>query len=334
VRARHTVYSGGAKPTGKLKSADRVLDLWGASPNMVLDSASLERALAQSIPARLQDLMEIAAYVYVADQAFHRGSETGEDLGARWRRDLRFVVGVRDPAFWATANVRSLLAETIEFVSNDAVSFDFVPVVGAPASEPYLSLTAGASDWFGDATVIAFSGGLDSLGGAVEQVFAAKRNVALVTHRAATKLDPVQRGLADSLRDQVDKRGEKRSVHHFPVWVRKTAASDREPTQRTRSFLFAVLGGVVAHMARIPELHFFENGVVSLNLPVCAQVLDARATRTTHPKTLVLFERLLSTVFGSPFRVSNPFLWKTKADVIKLIADNGCAPLICVFRRT
>ena len=39
-------------------------------------------------------------------------------------------------------------------------------------------------------------------------------------------------------------------------------------------------------------LRFYENGVVSMNLPMSAQVVGTRATRTTHPRVLAGFEQL------------------------------------------
>jgi hypothetical protein len=70
------------------------------------------------------------------------------------------------------------------------------------------------------------------------------------------------------------------------------------------------------------------DGVVTMNLPVCAQVVSTRATRTTHPRVLAGFEKLFTLVAGSRFRVENPFLWDTKADVIKRILKHGCGDLI------
>jgi hypothetical protein len=85
--------------------------------------------------------------------------------------------------------------------------------------------------------------------------------------------------------------------------------------------LFAVLGFVTARLFDADHLSFFENGVVSLNLPPVAQVLGARATRTTHPQTLRGFQDLFSAILEKPFRVQSPFKWLTKAEVIKRIAD-------------
>jgi hypothetical protein len=81
---------------------------------------------------------------------------------------------------------------------------------------------------------------------------------------------------------------------HVNVRVNKDKDLGKEYTQRTRSFLFAALGFTVARMVGTSNLRFYENGVVSLNLPVCAQVIGGRATRTTHPRVLVEMAELFS----------------------------------------
>jgi hypothetical protein len=55
--------------------------------------------------------------------------------------------------------------------------------------------------------------------------------------------------------------------------------------------------------------------VVSLHLPVCAQVLGGRASRTTHPQALWRMQSLFSRLLGQPFHIENPFLWTTKTEV-------------------
>src|SRR5262249_30315677 len=73
---------------------------------------------------------------------------------------------------------------------------------------------------------------------------------------------------------------------------------------------------------------FFENGVVSLNLPPVGQVVGARATRTTHPQALAGFRRVLSAVLGQSFDVNNPYAWITKSEVTERIVQSGCSDLI------
>jgi hypothetical protein len=68
--------------------------------------------------------------------------------------------------------------------------------------------------------------------------------------------------------------------------------------------------------------------VVSLNLPPVAQVVGARATRTTHTQVLAGFRRVLAEILDRPFNVENPFAWLTKTEVVERISANRCSDLI------
>jgi hypothetical protein len=81
-------------------------------------------------------------------------------------------------------------------------------------------------------------------------------------------------------------------------------------------------------MIGLNRLRFYENGVVSLNLPPSPQVVGARATRTTHPQVLSGYSDLLTRVAGRTFTVENPFIDKTKTEVVRLVSDAGCGELL------
>jgi hypothetical protein len=150
------------------------------------------------------------------------------------------------------------------------------------------------------------------------------KKVALVSHRSARKIVGTQKYLIDQLRERF---GADR-ILHIPVWAHLKESLGKEPTHRTRSFLFAALGAVTAQLLDRKRICFFENGVVSLNLPPVGQVVGARATRTTHPQALAGFQRVLSAVIGQSFDVSNPYAWMTKSEVIGRVAQNGRSDLI------
>ncbi|MGO8838317.1 MAG: 7-cyano-7-deazaguanine synthase [Limisphaerales bacterium] len=169
-----------------------------------------------------------------------------------------------------------------------------------------------------------FSGGLDSLAGAIEEIVVKKRKVALVNHQSTPKFNRRYGELCQRL---MEKAGEMRPVH-ARMTINKSQDLNNEYTQRSRSFLYASLGATVAMMLDLRKLCFYENGVVSLNLPVCAQVVGGRATRTTHPRVLAGFQNLLSLLADEPFTVENPFLWKTKGEVVKIITAAECGLLI------
>ena len=116
---------------------------------------------------------------------------------------------------------------------------------------------------------------------------------------------------------------------HVPVLVtRQEPLRVQEYTQRSRSLLYAALACVVGCLFGRSRIRFFENGVVSINLPISEQVVGARATRSTHPLVLDHFPKFFSAAVGKPIAVDNPFIWKTKADVVRSIVDHGCGDLI------
>src|SRR5690554_6162301 len=76
------------------------LRLWGRGAEVHLKSDDLSRPVSTDIPTTFADLIEIATYVYAADQAMTRGGPGVENVGADWRRRLLFNIPVRNAAFW------------------------------------------------------------------------------------------------------------------------------------------------------------------------------------------------------------------------------------------
>ena len=320
----HLVLCGGVEEPQVASGQSLRLALHGRSRNVRLQISDISRRLLANVPDVLADLLEVASYVYAADSAISRGGKTDTQMGRRWRRKFRFEIPVRLPSLWSSDPVLSVLVETLSFLSDDSYEFEFRAITDAPTMEEYFEFKDKEETAFTPDEVILFSGGLDSLSGTVEELVGYGKKVALVSHRSASKIVGAQKGLVDKLRSRL---GANR-VLHVPVWANLDGTLGREPTHRTRSFLFAALGVVTARMFGRDSICFFENGVVSLNLPPVAQVVGARATRTTHPQTLAGFQSLFSAVLGSDFGVDNPFTWMTKTEVIERIAANDCSYLI------
>jgi len=320
----HLVLCGGLARLGKGGVPSLDLNLHGASPNVRLQITDIAKRLLTNIPDALVDLLEVASYIYAADAAVSRGGKTDAQMGARWRRKFRFVIPVRQPDLWSSGPVMSALVETLSFVSDDAYEFEFRALEQLPAVESYFEFPDAEETGFMPDEVILFSGGLDSFAGAVEQLAENRKKIALVSHRSASKIAGAQKYLVDQLK----RRFGANRVLHVPVWANLDANLGKEPTHRSRSFLFAALGAVTARLFDKNRICFFENGVVSLNLPPVGQVVGARATRTTHPQALEGFRRVLAAVFGRPVAVDNPFAWLTKTEVIERIATHRCSDLI------
>ncbi len=201
------------------------------------------------------------------------------------------------------------------FLSGDRFEFTFSQKTYPEAERSRFFWFDEESSWRAS-RVLMFSGGLDSFAGALEEIAEHGERVALVSHFSATKIAPVQRHLRKSLTDHFGEQ----CCRHIPVQVQMTGRGLKEGTHRSRSFLFAALGAITAQTFGLDRVSFYENGVVSLNLPPVGNVLGTRATRTTHPQTLTRFTGFFGKVFAGGLRIDNPFFWRTKADVVQTIA--------------
>jgi hypothetical protein len=329
VSASRLFVCSGATVSGSdpvAKGRHRVeLDAVGNDPNVNIRFENVARIFRQNLSARLVDFLEIASYVFSADCGTLRGKTWTDDHSTEpWSRDFAFVIPVREPTFWGTAKITTMLEDLLAFLSNDRYSFTFVPLERDRADQqPYFEFSD-LQDWpfHHPERVVMFSGGLDSLAGAVDTAAGGGKAV-LVSHRSVSTLDSRQKKLFSELNKRFPNQ-----LIHLPVWINKKEKFGREPSQRTRSFLFAALGTLVAHSVQAGGVRFYENGIVSLNLPIADEALRARASRTTHPMTLHLLSSLCAAITERDFRVDNPYLFKTKTEVVASLAKHQAAHLI------
>ena len=90
--------------------------------------------------------------------------------------------------------------------------------------------------------VMLFSGGLDSLGGAVREIVQNKQHVALVNHQSTDKFGRTYDELIARLRAKCGVF----QPTHLRVEINKKGFEAKDHHQRARSFLYAALGGTVA----------------------------------------------------------------------------------------
>ncbi len=280
--------------------------------------------LVDYIPDRFLDLLEIASYVYCADRYTQRGSKDSPYFSG-WQREFRHKVFVRDYDFWSDANVCDLLNELLTFTSGDIHQFSFEPGHGTPkvhmfdSEESWPDPVAESKS----CEVVMFSGGLDSTSGVLDILNNSNKIVYFASHISSSSVKKTQNALISELKRQFPDR-----LRHITFECNLSGERAREETQRTRSFLYASVGAVVARRYRLNRINFYENGVMSINLPPSEQFHNGRTTRTTHPKTLDYFSKLFTAVNGNALNVENPFFWMTKADIIKKLKDNGGGALL------
>ena len=315
-------------PRGEKSLYTRRLNSIPPNVNVYLKAWNISERLVQNLNASSLDLLEIAAYIYSADQSVTRGGSTFPKNGRNWYRQFELSIPVRHPEIWNREQVSDKLTELLSFMSDDDYRFVFRPLVGDWPRDSYFEFDEG-KPWFEPDSILLFSGGLDSLTGVVDELQDTSRRILLVSHRPVSKIDKPQRDLVAALKNRFDASGR---LLHIPVWVNKDKGITRDANQRSRSFLYASIAAVIASMTDSREIKFYENGIVSCNLPISNQVVGARASRATHPKTLRLMSELYSAIFKNEFKVMNPFFGKTKSDVLRTLKAHNGQELIPISR--
>ena len=282
----------------------------------------------QELPDRIIDLIHIASYVFCADRCANRGERTSLS-NSSWSRKWQFTIPVLDFDFWSSCQVKTALSDALVFMTGDK-SFDFQ--FSKASCEP-LKTEAYQTSLFSNSDVntqlgknidvMLFSGGLDSLAGAIDRLNTfPDRQLCLINHMSNNRTIRTQRNLTKELQRRYPDR-----IFPYTFECRFKNLKSRDETQRTRMFLFSAIAFAICNYYSKDELFIYENGVTSLNLSKQTDVINARSSRTTHPKVLGLLQRFYS-LFSDSFRIRAPYYKMTKEDIINVFARFGESELI------
>ena len=261
-------------------------------------------------PSSLElDVLTVASAIYASDLAFKR-----EERSNYPRKKIKLTIPVVNRRAFQNPDVTKKLRYALYKVSHDVWEIDFVDRDGTP--EPNRRWSQ-----HGSGKVLLFSGGLDSMAAAVQYGEAGEATY-LSSHVTANQTtSDAQRAAFTYLDTQFP---EQFSYHPFRVstrnWERQgyLFPPDREPSQRTRSFLFLALAALAARRKGLRDIVVIaENGQMAIHLPLTAGRISAFSTHTAHPEFVRTMAELFTTLLDYPIKIENPFLYRTKAEVVE-----------------
>jgi len=112
---------------------------------------------------------------------------------------FRFRIPVRCLSVWKNPRILGALCDTLGFLSEDEYAFEFVEAEKPQPLQSYIPFEA-VDQSFAPDEVVLFSGGLDSLAGAIDAIMGAGKRLALVSHQSSTMVTSKQHGLLAALR--------------------------------------------------------------------------------------------------------------------------------------
>ncbi|MFH1231737.1 MAG: 7-cyano-7-deazaguanine synthase [Planctomycetota bacterium] len=292
--------------------------------NLNLKITNITHCILNNLDPILLDLLELAAFVYAADSDVVRGTETTIFEGEEWQRDFTFIIPSQNPNLWNSAPINSHLKQMLEFLTGDKFNFHFVQGTPYPSQTLIEFIGENLPPFQGADCVSLFSGGLDSLTGVVTDVVQGKKPL-LVSHRSYGPMDHMQKELVGLLKNRLPQW----VFPHLSLWANRHGKRKTEYTQRSRSLLYFSLATVVAAQCDIDTIRFYENGTITFNLPLLAENVGTRLTRTTHPRFISDFSKLVKLILpAKDIKYENPFLWKTKEEIVGDLKNNGLAELM------
>jgi len=276
---------------------------------------NVRHALARydlSIPTPAFDFLTIALSIVAADEFVSRA-----DAPYGFARDISLTVSLAKPTIWNSQKAE--LQKILTFLTGDDWSLSFKDgglTPPAPSEKRRLRSVVSLSNI---EKVCLFSGGLDSLVGAINELDSSSDSTLLVSR--ASKGDSKHQKLL------LNKLG---MPPHFGVNDSPSRPSNmdwkKEDSTRARSILFLALGACFASAisssakgVMIP-LIIPENGFIALNPPLSPRRRGSLSTRTAHPHYLNSLQNLFDDV-GINAHIQNPFSFQTKGELITKCSD-------------
>jgi len=280
--------------------------------NISFDFDQLEGYVGHELDSLIRDLLDIAVIVYMSDRYRKRDEN--------WCRKIGIRMPVRNVSIWDA--VKGDIVNLMSLLTGD--DFDIYFVRGQGASTRFDGTKKANED---KRCVCLFSGGLDSLSGAVWALENRFKPI-LASHYSIGFFHSIQFKLATSLGALY-----KTDVPFWPVYLTRSKRASVirplnkpvEDSQWSRSFLYLSIGTAYALDQGIETVFIFENGILSINVPVSEARMN---TRTAHPKFLGMYESLIHNVFGVKVRILNPFAARTKSEVVKQLDDERFRSLV------
>lgn len=257
------------------------------------------------------DFFLVSAIVYGVDNLLSRAIYSNDG----WTRDIEIEFPVNNISIWSGKEEK--LKCILDFLTGDNWQISFRKIENINLFKPRTNRRKKNSyEKYTIKSVSLFSGGLDSLIGAIDELEKIKSNerILLVSHFDSKSPGP--------------NRDQRTLLSHLMLkyankiyWIQSKLSLSRKDTDgkwvniennyRSRSLFFIGLG---CYLSPIDELLIPENGTISINYPLTPSRVSSLSTRTTHPYVLKNIQELLSKL-GLSTVIRNGYTFKTKGEM-------------------
>ncbi len=270
-----------------------------------------------TVPSISADLLDLAIAVHAADRLIKRNTNTP--------LSFRVKLPVRNFDTFVRSDVYGLLTSVLEWYTNDCWHFEFSKRelsgrdVEIQAQLPWDIPPSNIE-------IALWSGGLDSLSGLSTRLLSNSESYhVLVGTGSNSYVLKRQRRIASEVNRLITNRT---SLIQIPYRWHKTPLLQKNFSQRSRGFVFMLIGAACAHHMKCNSLFIYENGIGAINLPYSKAEVGLDQAKSVHPLSLLRVGKLVSSIVGVPFKFVNPFWLQTKAQMNESLFKEDLVELI------
>ncbi|WP_228062018.1 7-cyano-7-deazaguanine synthase [Coleofasciculus sp. LEGE 07081] len=278
---------------------------------LTVDDREFGCRVQRKFPSVVADLIDLAVAIHASDRLAVQHLR-------REQSRIRIVLPVRHPELLNTSSFQVKLETLLGWVTGSRWTFDFQKrtVPGRIVEQ---------EEWIfpnepEECEVALWSGGLDALAGLYTR-FQTSHTASFMMFGTGSndnvyaRQELVFKALQPSFPNRLN-------LCRVPIRFSDSSLHQKNNILRARGVVFTLLGAAYAYLMGQKVLCVYENGIGAINLPYRASAVGLDHSRSVHPLTLLMVSDVVSELLGEEFRVCNPFLFWTKAEMSKALAED------------
>ncbi|WP_346290142.1 7-cyano-7-deazaguanine synthase [Sphaerothrix gracilis] len=279
---------------------------------IAVDDSAFSYRIQKEFPSIIADLIDLAVAIHAADRL------TFQNLRHQQTR-IHAVLPIRHPEILNQTSFQDKLSSLLEWATGSRWVFEFSKRVNLGRAVEQQPLLTSSDPYINE--VALWSGGLDALAGLYTRL-EGKHTTSFMLFGTGSndnvyaRQEHVFQALQSSFHSRL-------SLCRVPIRFSESNLHIKNKIPRARGIVFTLLGAACTYLMGQTVLYLYENGIGAINLPYRKSAVGLDHSRSVHPLTLLRVSDLMSEIVGEEFRVRNPFLFWTKAEMCQQLSEDA-----------
>jgi hypothetical protein len=277
-----------------------------------VDDSEFRYRIQKEFPSIIADIIDLAVAIHAPDRLVF------QSLRQQQTR-INVVLPVRHPEILNKSSIQDKLTSLLEWATGSRWIFEFSKRVDLGRDFEQQSSIESTSPYVDE--VALWSGGLDALAGLYTRLKKNSETSFMLfgtgsNENALARQEQVFQALKPSFPNRLN-------LCRVPIRFSESNSHTKNKISRARGIVFTLLGSVCTYLMGQQVLYLYENGIGAINLPYRKSAIGLDHSRSVHPLTLLQVNDLLSELVGESFKIQNPFLFWTKAEMCQPLAEDA-----------